>query len=50
VARKAPRKAPRQVVAVPVEDTITDVIEEPAPGVVLVTESVVSQRSRLGGR
>ena len=36
-ARKAPRKAPRQVV-VPVEDTIIDVIEEPAPGVVVVTE------------
>ena len=37
-ARKAPRKAPRQVVEVPVEDTIIDVIEEPAPGVVVVTE------------
>ena len=37
-ARKAPRKAPRQVVKVPVEDTIIDVIEEPAPGVVVVTE------------
>ena len=37
-ARKAPRKAPRQVV-VPVEDTIIDVIEEPVPGVVVVTES-----------
>jgi hypothetical protein len=36
-ARKAPRKAPRQVV-VPVEDTIIDVIEEPAPSVVVVTE------------
>ena len=36
-ARKAPRKAPRQVV-VPVEDTIIDVIEEPVPGVVVVTE------------
>ena len=36
-ARKAPRNAPRQVV-VPVEDTIIDVIEEPAPGVVVVTE------------
>ena len=36
-ARKAPRKTPRQVV-VPVEDTIIDVIEEPAPGVVVVTE------------
>ena len=37
-ARKAPRKAPRQVV-VPVEDTIIDVIEEPVPGVVVVTKS-----------
>ena len=36
-ARKAPRNAPRQVV-VPVEDTIIDVIEEPVPGVVVVTE------------
>jgi hypothetical protein len=36
-ARKAPRKAPRQVV-VPVEDTIIDVIEEPVPGVVVVSE------------
>jgi hypothetical protein len=36
-ARKGPRKAPRQVV-VPVEDTIIDVIEEPVPGVVVVTE------------
>jgi hypothetical protein len=37
-ARKAPRKTPRQVVEVPVEDTIIDVIEEPVPGVVVVTE------------
>jgi hypothetical protein len=37
-ARKAPRKPPRQVVEVPVEDTIIDVIEEPVPGVVVVTE------------
>ena len=37
-ARKAPRKTPRQVV-VPVEDTVIDVIEEPVPGVVVVTES-----------
>jgi hypothetical protein len=36
-ARKAPRKTPRQVV-VPVEDTIIDVIEEPVPGMVVVTE------------
>src|SRR5271157_3825098 len=36
-ARKAPRKAPRQVI-VPVEDAIIDVIEEPVPGVVVVTE------------
>ena len=36
-ARKAPRKAPRQVV-VPVEDTIIDVIDEPTPGVIRVTE------------
>ena len=37
-ARKAPTKPPRQVVEVPVEDTIIDVIEEPVPGVVVVTE------------
>jgi hypothetical protein len=37
-ARKAPSKTPRQVVEVPVEDTIIDVIEEPVPGVVVVTE------------
>ena len=37
-ARKAPTKPPRQVVGVPVEDTIIDVIEEPVPGVVVVTE------------
>jgi hypothetical protein len=37
-ARKAPRQTPRQVVEVPVEDTIIDVIEEPVPGVVVVTE------------
>jgi len=36
-ARNPPRKAPRQGV-VPVEDTIIDVIEEPVPGVVVVTE------------
>jgi hypothetical protein len=32
------KAAPRQVVEVPVEDTIIDVIEEPIPGVVVVTE------------
>lgn len=32
------RKAPRQVVEVPVETKIIDVIEEPVPGVVVVTE------------
>jgi hypothetical protein len=37
-ARKAPRKMPIQVVEVPVEETIIDVIEEPVPGVVVVTE------------
>ena len=37
-ARKAPRKTPRQLI-VPVEDTIIDMIEEPVPGVVVVTES-----------
>ena len=37
VAKKAPRKAPRQAVPV-IEDTIIDVIDEPVPGVVRVTE------------
>ena len=36
-AKIAPRKAPRQNVPV-VEDTIIDVIDEPVPGVVRVTE------------
>ena len=36
-AKKTPRSTPRQAV-VPVEDTIIDVIEEPVPGVVVVTE------------
>jgi hypothetical protein len=35
--RKAPRKAPRQAVPV-IEDTIIDVLDEPVPGVVRVTE------------
>ena len=38
-AGKAPRKArPRPAVLVPTEDTIIDVIEEPVPGVVVLTE------------
>ena len=37
LAKKAPRKAPRQAVPV-IEDTIIDVIDEPVPGVVRVTE------------
>jgi len=37
-ARKAPRKTPRQIVQVPVEGMIIDVIEEPVPGMVVVTE------------
>jgi len=36
-AKMAPRKVPRQGVPV-VEDTIIDVIDEPVPGVVRVTE------------
>ena len=35
--RKVPRKAPRQEVPV-IEDTIIEVIDEPVPGVVRVTE------------
>lgn len=37
-SKLAARKAPRQVAEVPVETTIIDVIEEPVPGVVVVTE------------
>jgi hypothetical protein len=33
----APRKAPRQTMPV-IEDTIIDVVDEPVPGVVRVTE------------
>jgi hypothetical protein len=36
--KTAARKAPTQVSEVPVETTIIDVIEEPLPGVVVVTE------------
>ena len=36
--KTAARKTPRHVVEVPVEDTIIDVIEEPVPGLVVVTE------------
>ena len=35
---KAPRKTPRKVIDAPVEQTIVDVVEEPAPGVIVVTE------------
>jgi hypothetical protein len=38
VPKTAARKEPRQVVEAPVETTIIDVIEEPIPGVVIVTE------------
>ena len=37
VAKKAPRKSPRQAVPV-IEDAIIDVIDEPVTGVVRVTE------------
>ena len=36
--KTAARNAPRQVAEVPVETIIIDVIEEPVPGVVVVTE------------
>jgi hypothetical protein len=36
--KKAARKAPMQTIEVPVEDTIIDVVDEPAPGVMRVTE------------
>jgi hypothetical protein len=37
-AKKATRKTPSKVAEVQVEDTIIDLIEEPIPGVVVVTE------------
>ena len=37
-AKKAPRKVARQKAVPVIEDTIIDVIEEPVPGVVRVTE------------
>ena len=37
-ARKAMRKPPTATVKLPVEDTIIDVVDEPAPGVIRVTE------------
>ncbi len=52
-ARKAPRKAPRRVVEAPVvEDTIIHVIDEPAPGVIRVTEyeSIRTATSVSSGR
>jgi hypothetical protein len=36
--KKATGKTPTQVAAVPVETTIIDVIEEPVPGVLVITE------------
>ena len=36
--KSAARRAPKQVAEVPVETTIIDVIEEPVPGVVVITE------------
>ena len=36
--RQRHQEKAKKVVQVPVEDTIIDVIEEPAPGVVVVTE------------
>ena len=50
VAKMAPRKPPRQKAAV-VEDTIIDVIDEPVPGVVRVTEyeTITTTTSKRGG-
>jgi len=48
-AKMAPRKAPRQGVAV-IEDTIIDVVDEPVPGVVRVTEyETIRTKSRKRG-
>ena len=46
--RKAPRKAPRRGVPV-IEDTIIDVIDEPVPGVVRVTEYETIRTIPSGG-
>ena len=50
VAKTAPRKPPRQKAAV-VEDTIIDVIDEPVPGVVRVTEyeTITTTTPKRGG-
>jgi hypothetical protein len=52
VPKTAARKEPRQVVEVPVETTIIDMIEEPVPGVVVVTEyeTVRTATPNLAGR
>lgn len=51
--KTAARKAPREVAQAPAETTIIDVIEEPVPGVVVVTEyesiRAVNPNSRGGG-
>ncbi len=49
-AKMAPRKAPRQTMPV-IEDTIIDVVDEPVPGVVRVTEyeTIRTTTSKGGG-
>lgn len=50
VAKMAPRKPPRQKAAV-VEDTIIDVVDEPVPGVVRITEyeTIMTTTPKRGG-
>ena len=49
VVKKAPRKARRKAVPV-IQDTIIDVIDEPVPGVVRVTEyETITTRARKRG-
>jgi hypothetical protein len=47
-AKMAPRKAPRRGVPV-IEDTIIDVIDEPVPGVIRVTEYETIRTIPRGG-
>ena len=47
-AKMAPRKAPRRGVPV-IEDTIIDVIDEPVPGVIRVTEYETIRTIPSGG-
>ena len=52
-AKREARKTPKAIAQAPVETTIIDVVEEPVPGVVVVTEyeavRTIAPDTRLGG-